>query len=262
MICVICLVFLYFHARILIYLPIVSKFGNNHGVGLSEKEKLTTGEGDKSTIVSSMTMIQQSSIEILQILKVFYNETSASCYSLPLPINIAREHSRLAVLVAKGSLDYIKGGSLYLNLKQLLLNTIPLLIRESKYKVPGGLSRNSSKLIEMAILSLLGIPFNKNPLLNKKRQITKPAVNRLPGNNKPAESLTSLINEQSIPELDFIDDDKIDNILQFDPFKVNLSQHQLINEFAADGSLGLVPFLNNRDLDESDLNQFIDSDLN
>lgn len=283
-----CLIFLYFHARILIYLPIISKYGNHLDVGLSEKEKLSRGQGNRSTIISSMTMIQQSSLQILEILKVHFNPLSSKL--LPIPLNIPREHSRLALLVAKGTLDYIKGGSLYLDLKQLLLSTIPLLIRESRYDVPGGLTKNSGKLIEMAILSILGLPQNKPLLANKKKHtpVIKPAVDR--GRSTLGTNMVSSTNGQfNSTDIDklFMDyekfngngslftgmnsssssenssnemvndsnnevDDNFENILEFDPFKVNLSQNQLINEFAADGSLGLVPFLNKDEFDEFD----------
>lgn len=300
-----CLIFLYFHARILIYLPIISKYGNHHDVGLSEKQKLFRGESSKSAMVSSMTMIQQSSLQILEILKILFNPSNSKL--LPIPLNIPRQHARLTLLVAKGSLDYIKGGSLYLTLKQLLLNTIPLLSRESKYDVPGGLTKNSGRLLEMAILSILGLPQNKSLLLSKKKAsvpFSRPAVDRLPperstlstsihtnslfdnsggftnnnGNTSLFNQLDSDIynNEAEVEpknDLDFNQNDAFmnsnnsqssssgnsnndftndenadfDNLFEFDPFKVNLSQNLLIDEFAADGSLGLVPFLDSKE---------------
>ncbi|EGV66474.1 DNA-binding transcription factor cat8 [Yamadazyma tenuis] len=279
-----CLVFLYFHARILINLPVISKFGNHHDVGLSTKQKLYRGERNKSSIMSSMTMIQQSSLQILEILKVLFNPLSSKL--LPLPINLPREHSRLTLLVAKGTLEYIKGGSLYSDSKQLLLDTIPLLIRESKYDVPGGLTKNSAKLIEMAILSILGLPQNKTLMLNKKKlntiPVTKTAVNRSPSTLQTMTSSSSNENngfptgsmDNSLPFLDYTmaelrvdvpettstieeanDANDFEDLFDFDPFKVNLSQNLLINEFAADGSLGLVPFLKDEESSVYDFNR-------
>ncbi|KAK7684019.1 hypothetical protein QCA50_012995 [Cerrena zonata] len=48
--------------------------------------------------------------------------------------------------------------------------------------------------------------------------------------------------------------DGLDNILQFDPFKVNLNRQLMMNEFAADGSLGLVPFLDMSHDENSEFN--------
>ncbi|CAH6718740.1 hypothetical protein CLIB1444_01S13476 [[Candida] jaroonii] len=245
------LIFLYFHARTLIYLPIISKFGNHFDIGLSEKTKLTKGMESKSSIISSISMIQQSSLQILQILRTFLNPMNPILLSVPL--NLPREHSRLSLLVAKGTLDYIKGGTLYSSSKNLLLDTVPLIVRESNLKIPGSLSKNSSKLIEMAILSILGLP-SKTPLLKKKNTV-KPVVKRpsMLNNVVYSHDLESSISqtdeiksEQSTDVSDPTDQEEIDidTLLEFDPFKVNLSQNALANEFAADGSLGLAPFLN------------------
>ncbi|KAK6459163.1 fungal-specific transcription factor domain-containing protein [Scheffersomyces xylosifermentans] len=285
------LIFLYYHAKILIYLPIISKYGNHHNVGLSDKEKLTKGQGDIATIVSSVSMIQQSSIQILEVLKSLSKNLSS--YVLPIPINIAREQARFALLVAKGSLDYIKGGPLYQNSKQLLLDTISYLNKESAYEIPGALTRNSVKLLELSILSILGLNLNKATYIFKKKMvppnqpITKSAVSRDPfaqyesrpqfqrtiGKSPPSlnnttnnfdftsdEMFNSIPNTEvasnaSLPPLDsemgstsdinntFDDNEGLESLLNFDAFKVNINRQLLMNEFAADGSLGLVPFL-------------------
>lgn len=260
------LVFLYYHAKILIYLPIISKHGNHHNVGLSEKEKLLKGDRDVSSIVSSISMIQQSSIQILEVLK---NLSSTSSF-LPIPINIAREQVRFALLVAMGSLDYIKGGPLYQNLKNLLLSTISSLSLESNCDIPGGLTKNSAKIFEFAVLSILGLNLNKGSVKKKSplsnQPITKMAVSRDPpqqkqfavqskfttnNNYEPTddEFMNNIYMHSSNSSLEMengtsnqIDDlEGLESILKFDPFKVKHS----VNEFAADGSLGLVPFLDN-----------------
>ena len=138
---------LYYHAKILIYLPILSRFGNHHNVGLSQKEQLLKGEGDVATIVSSISLIQQSSIQILEVLK--YLTSTSSSNILPIPIHIVREQSLLALMVAKGALDYIKGGPLFSNLKQLLLDTMGNLSRDANFDIPGALNRKSFKLFEI-----------------------------------------------------------------------------------------------------------------
>ncbi|KAK6465809.1 fungal-specific transcription factor domain-containing protein [Scheffersomyces coipomensis] len=284
------LMFLYYHARILIYLPILSKYGNHHNVGLSKKESLLKGEGDVATIVSSISMVQQSSIQILEVLK-YVNDTT-NPYLLPIPINIPRQQARFALLVAKGSLDYLKGGPLFQNSKQLLLDTIKDLIEESNLNIPGRLSRSTAKILELSILSILGLNLSKNKFVKKKvaanHPITKVAVPRDPygidvrsraptsrlaneftandelqllqqTNELSMSSSLNRITSTSSNDFEFgsndysgIDDPEgLEHILEFDPFKVNVNK-LLMNDFAADGSLGLVPFLDMNDLENND----------
>mmetsp|Transcript_2993 Transcript_2993/g.3330 ORF Transcript_2993/g.3330 Transcript_2993/m.3330 type:complete len:1068 (+) Transcript_2993:72-3275(+) len=295
------LIFLYYHAKFLIYLPIISKYGNHYNVGLLQKEQLTKEKGDIGAIVSSVSMIQQSSTRILEVLKSLSKYSSS--YVLPIPINISRQQARFALLVAKGSLDYIKGGPLYQNLKALLLDTIAYLLAETNHEIPGGLTKNSVRLLEFAVLSIFGLSLNKAPQNIKKKPnpsnvpITKMAVAREPisqpdtynnsfirpkhissktpsptvfdKNTSPQDNNNVSItkNEDDIPmeqqeygsyfsPLDpegsqnnsnglFNDDghENLESILKFDPFKVTLNSQLMMNEFAADGSLGLVPFL-------------------
>lgn len=269
------LIFLYYHAKILIYLPIMSKHGNHHNVGLSIKEQLHKGKEDVTTVVSSISMIQQASIQILEVLRSIAKYSSS--YLLPIPMNIAREQARFSLLVAKGTLDYIRGGSLYQSLKQLLLDTIKDLTIESSYDIPSSLTRNSVKLIELSILSILGLDFTKSSIRKKSvsSPITKTAVSRGPfGNDTYNKSPLGKINSkttspstkmsvamsssdssdgENFPFQGFgpmqtetemnIDDEGLADILKFDPFKMTMGRQMFMNEFAADGSLGLVPFL-------------------
>lgn len=295
------LIFLYYHAKFLIYLPIISKYGNHYNVGLLQKEQLTKEKGDIAAIVSSVSMIQQSSTRILEVLKSLSKYSSS--YVLPIPINISRQQARFALLVAKGSLEYIKGGPLYQNLKTLLLDTVAYLTAETNHEIPGGLTKNSVKLLELAILSIFGLSCNKTPQNMKKKPnpsdvpITKMAVAREPvsqfdsynnnfiirskhissktpsptvfdKNNVPQDNninVTKNEDDISLQEQEyggyfsslepedsqnnrkslFNDDghENLESILKFDPFKVTLNSQLMMNEFAADGSLGLVPFL-------------------
>ena len=288
------LIFLYYHAKILIYLPILSRFGNHHNVGLSQKEQLQKGEGDVATIVSSISLIQQSSIQILEVLK--YLRSTSSSNILPIPIHIVREQSLLALMVAKGALDYIKGGPLFNNLKQLLLDTMGGLSRDANFEIPGALNKKSFKLLEITILGILGLNINKNMAsgVSMKRKglsaqpITKTAVERSPivnlnnnfaspkmktptnsadmvNNNQThkSELQNQALSQQQKPQRhispseitsngDFEFDssnnyaediESLEELLNFDPFKVNVNRQMLVNEFVTDGSLGLVPFL-------------------
>ncbi|CUM65408.1 uncharacterized protein PRCAT00003046001 [Priceomyces carsonii] len=245
--------FLYYHAKILIYLPIISKYGNHHDVGLSQKERLTKGDEEMSNIVTSISMIQQSSIQILECLKCLLK----GLHTLSVPLNVSREMARFSLLVAQGSLDYIRGGPLFQNLKQLLLETISLLIKDSDSNIPNKLTRSSVKLLEMAILSILGLNTNKGSLkkkpTNPQQPITKTAVAREPNQRRPIGK--SKLNDDSLPidlsvlENELYDENEnLEDILMFDPFKVDLSRKVMNDEFVTDGSLGLVPFLDGNGL--------------
>lgn len=308
------LIFLYYHAKILIYLPIISKYGYHHNVGMSAKEQLTLGQRDVTTVVSSMTMIQQSSIQILQVLK----SLAHSSFLLPIPLNIPREQARFSLLVAKGSLDYIKGGPLHQNLKQLLLDTLVTFKLETEKEIPGGLTKYSLMLLELAIWNILGLnvankngnnslrrqvlynqPFKKVPRdhtyaqrdrADLRPQFTQsvptlesshpipppPSISLFGSSNGGSESVQNglrgagygvseysstesyIKSEEPLPDLspsNFTNDHAeqgFEDILKFDPFKMNYNDDILNNEFVADGSLGLVPFLNEQDAFASD----------
>lgn len=294
------LIFLYYHAKILIYLPIISKYGYHHNVGISVKERLSMGQRDVSTVVLSMTMIQQSSIQILEVLK----SVSNSQFLLPVPLNIPREQAIFTLLVAKGSLDYIKGGPLHQNLKMLLLNTLASFRTETQSNIPGCLTKNSQMVLEYAIWSILGLNLgNRNGSSSLRKQILSnqpfkklptsceqpypgkqensieatncellTSRNILPKAQSGPSSFNQFLPDVSASELGStaymapdgniafitsLNDSRGSNIstgdhfdagfedfLKFDPFKINCNDDILVNEFVADGSLGLVPFLN------------------
>ncbi|KAI5950417.1 CAT8 [Candida margitis] len=282
------LIYLYYHARILIYLPIVSKFGNHHNVGLSQKDQLNKGESDTTTIVSAMSLIHQSSSQILQVIKA--SATSSSSSVLPIPLNIAREQSLLTMLVAKGTLDYIKGGPLYNNSKQLLLDSVAGIANDAKYETPDCLNKNSVKLLELSIMSILGINLNKfSDNLKKKTSaapIQKTAVEREPklAAAKPYAQFVSNMKQQQnadfahgepkfrtsvdtnnnfsaqgTQDVDLYGNlDDLESLLKFDPFSINVHDSMHVNEFVTDGSLGFGPYLElsntgNLDLDNNHL---------
>lgn len=270
------MIFLYYHAKVLIYLPILSKYGHHHNVGMSAKEKLAQGQGDVASAISSMTMIQQSSIQLLTVMRGVF---TLSGYLLPLPMNIPREQARFALLVAKGSLDYIKGGPLFQSLKQLLLDTVSGFKLETEKKIPGGLTVNSCRLIEMSIIGILGITPNKPGSSLRKRALSnqpimKTAVQRdvfyngsnsfeqripeterklaIQGDDYQLELPVKGGNGNEFSALDMAlatngsssNEESVEDILNFDPFNMTLGNQMMTSEFAADGSLGLVPFLN------------------
>lgn len=300
-----CLIFLYYHAKILIYLPIISKHGYHHNAGMSMKERLSVGQADMATVVSSTTMIQQSSIQILKLLKYMVHQ---SRYVLPIPTNIPRAQAKFSLLVAQGSLDYSRGGALYSDLKKLLLDVLISSQEESKMEFPGSLSKNTLKLLDYSILSILGVNVKKNPNPNDLRKRTnvksslaknsrkepivlksQGATDMHPGVPDIAKSqsdilevptqseesgidylnssapttismsssgegiehpeLHSRVNENYMTDENLFDhltldqlDEGLEDIFKFDPFKMN--SNDMMSDFVADGSLGLVPFLN------------------
>lgn len=260
------MIFMYYHAKVLIYLPILSKYGYHHNVGMSMKERLSKGQRDVTSAISSMTMIQQSSIQILTVMRAL---SSKSEDILPIPLNFPREQARFSLLVAKGSLDYTKGGPLFQALKQLLLNTIANLKLETERKIPGGLTSNSCRLIEMAILGILGVSFSKPGTSLRRRAISnqpiiKAAVQRdVCYNTERSAEIKTEVSTTEKPQktLDSVDfsaiemtsssgsgnssnEETLEDILDFDPLTMSFGNQIMTNEFAADGSLGLVPFLN------------------
>lgn len=179
------LIYLFYHAKILIYLPTISKHGNHHDVGLSQKEILTKGQSDVSGFVTAISMIQQSSIQILEVLKCLSNSSVSNAFVLPIPLNIPREQARIALWVSKGALDYTKGGPLHQQLKQLLLDSVSILNEESSFDIPSSITKHSMKVLELAILSILGLNLNKMNVFKRKPSVktlspirTKPGVSR------------------------------------------------------------------------------------
>lgn len=178
------LIYLFYHAKILIYLPTISKHGSHHDVGLSQKEILNKGQSDVSGFVTAISMIQQSSIQILEVLKCLSNSSVSNAFLLPIPLSIPREQARIALWVSKGALDYTKGGPLHQQLKQLLLDTVSILNEESSFGIPSSITKHSMKVIELTILSILGLNINKMNVLKRKPLVkSAPPTIRTKGNN-------------------------------------------------------------------------------
>lgn len=315
-------IFLYYHAKILVYLPILSKYGNHHNVGLSAKEQLELDQSNKGTVVTSMSMIQQSSLQILELLRFASVEF---LYLLPIPINIEREQARFALLVAKGSIDYIKGGVLHQSLKKILSETFSIFKYETNHGMLGALSKNSASLLEHAIDTVMGL----KPDLTKSRSRKSVQKKRLKAETPkasehllpdPCNLLTSVqsqvlgqVNRNYIDQTNAAHNDILENLngqllvlhenqltqgayglikdpqdqvsnsasssaelaheafdfekgfsdlFAFDPFKTELNNELMVNEFVADGSLGLFPFISDKTpvIDDDRLSDCIGAD--
>jgi transcriptional regulatory protein CAT8 len=143
------LIMLYYSAKIIIHLPLIANDVDND-------------EGVKR-YGSSNIAIQQCTIALLNNLSEFYSQ---DCYYIPIPINIFRFKIRLALLSAKGSLEYTRGGSLFQEAKTLLTQVVEELKGENlKFLneknnndngyIPGNVSIRCLKLLENAIESIL-----------------------------------------------------------------------------------------------------------
>lgn len=275
------LVFLFCHAKILTYLPILSKFANHHDVGLSKKEQLTRGPGQAGSIMSSGTMIQQASIQVLDMMKSITRLSLP--FVIPVPVNLPRQQIRLALLVARGCLDYTKGGPLRLHLRKLLDHTVSYLKAETALNIPGCATTSSARLLELTVQSVLS-PAPRTQLEVKfkaqraDQPITRTAVDREPQNRLanpfqpvkqeepfaiPAPSDQPLDRRSSTTSSDYqlpddsdsmeetrVENDGIDALFLFDPFRLDLKGPLHMDDFAADGSLGLVPFLDQSETQE------------
>lgn len=251
------LIYVYFHAKILIYLPILSKYGAHHDVGLSQKEKLTKGDVGAHSVLLLGLMVQQLLIQILEVLNLFVK--NAELPLLPLPLNIAQEQARFALIVAKGLLDYTKGGPLYVHAKQLLLDTLlGLAESHSGDYVLGNLTREALKLLEYAVLSILGVNIDKHkkrPISVKSSAVAAREASYDPASTSSASSShTTLVvvpqactngmaNTSNLLRPFTPDFDDLDAILAFDPYNTLKNPQFIKNEFGADGSFGLVPVL-------------------
>lgn len=225
------LVLLYYHAKILIYLPVIAQHSHHHDVGLSQKQRLARPPGDfSSNVVLSASLVQQLALQILAILRTHH---------APVPMCAARQQAHLALLVARGTLDYVKNGPLYQRLKLLLLDTVSAL---HALEGPAALTANAVQIVELAVLSILGLTRKRAKLrLSNLAGAAGSEAADAPDAGDPddaaADAAVGARLGTTSPPLDL----DLDGIFEFDPFKLHFSG--LLNEFAADGSLGLVPFL-------------------
>lgn len=150
------LVLLYYSAKILIHLPVIAS------------------EVSKSRGSASYIVIQQCTIAILNILSDLYSKKT---YYIPIPMNISRTKSRFAILSAKGSLEYTRGGALFQESKQILQNIINELKNENINEIPGNLSKNCVSLLESAIEAIISSPNSKEAINGSKKPSDKSKKN-------------------------------------------------------------------------------------
>ncbi|CDH13697.1 uncharacterized protein ZBAI_05483 [Zygosaccharomyces bailii ISA1307] len=143
--------------------------------GHAEVQKSLSEVSQAERSSSSYVLLQQATNTMLNVL-----ESLKSIY-LPMPLNISRTKARFALLSARGSLEYIKGGALFLDNKSLLLNVIQDLEEDRKLELPGVISWNSLKLLDMSINLLLQPPNTEVEKLDKLLKKKLNHYNRLMG---------------------------------------------------------------------------------
>ncbi|CCK72108.1 DNA-binding transcription factor CAT8 KNAG_0J00250 [Huiozyma naganishii CBS 8797] len=170
------LVLLFFLVKSMIYMPLSSAITE-----LANNPKVKNDYYMNHKV--SHTSLQQSINALLSVFKNINNQY------LPLPLNSSRTMTRFALVSAKGSLEYKKGGLLFEDNKVLLLSVIQEIEKDRKLELPGIIPWHSLKLLDLAVnLFLLGPTINSDKLekfLQKKinyynKIMGKPLITSLP----------------------------------------------------------------------------------
>ncbi|AGO10335.1 AaceriABL121Cp [[Ashbya] aceris (nom. inval.)] len=155
---------LYFLAKIMIHLPVVATKPIIDKPQPVVDANTPGSQIDRSS--SSYVLLQQATNTFLNVL------ASVSTLYLPLPLNITRTKTRFGLVSARGSLEYTKGGALFQDNKNLLLDLLKDLETDKKLNMPGTISWHSLKLLDMAVNLILQPPNTKpekqEKLLQKK----------------------------------------------------------------------------------------------
>lgn len=133
------LIILYFLAKSIIYLPVLA----SKPIVIDNRRETTIDKLDRSS--SAFVSLQQAINTMLGA----FNSISSSYFTLP--IDLSRTLTRFSVMSAQGSLDYIKGGSLYIDNKKLLLDIIQSIENDRKLDLPGVISFHSLKLLDLTV---------------------------------------------------------------------------------------------------------------
>ncbi|KAG0671163.1 hypothetical protein C6P45_001176 [Maudiozyma exigua] len=194
------LIILYFLAKSIIYLPVLA----SKPIVIDNHREATIDKLDRSS--SAFVSLQQA---INTMLGAFNSIRSSY---ITLPIDLSRTLTRFSVMSAQGSLDYIKGGSLYIDNKTLLLDIIQSIESDRKLDLPGVISFHSLKLLDLTVnLYLQGTnvkPEKVEKFLQKKinyynKLMGKPTTKNMNAPKRSAKK-PSKANEDVITELDSV----------------------------------------------------------
>ncbi|KAL3234462.1 Regulatory protein CAT8 [Nakaseomyces bracarensis] len=170
----------YFLAKCMVHLPVIATKSaiqttpSNNTNGKSKYGKENT-EATPTRVCSSYILMQKATSTMLQVLHLVCDEY------LPLPINVARTKARFALLTGCSAVEYLKGGSLYVETKSLLESLVLEIEVDRKLDMPGIISWHSLKILDMALMLLLQPPSTKAERLDKLVQKKLNYYNRLMG---------------------------------------------------------------------------------
>lgn len=215
------LILFYFLAKCMIHLPVIAttRLSSNEDVNGDSKDeesiqRLKRKETESELAVrssSSYVLLQQATNTMLNIMN------SLKSVYLPLPFNVAREKAIYSLISARGSLEYIKGGALYLENKALLLDVVKSLEEDRKLEMPGIISWHSLKLLDMTVDLLLQPANTKVDKLDKLLKKKLNYYNKLMGqpmfrasSSKPEVSKK----RKSISDMKTYSDSSADDILR------------------------------------------------
>ncbi|SCW03288.1 LAFE_0G07140g1_1 [Lachancea fermentati] len=153
---------LYFLVKCMVHLPVLAARPLNEKTPTPVVDANGHDGADRSS--SSYVLLQQATNTLLNVL------SSLRSIYLPLAINTPRIKCRFALLSARGSLEYTKGGALFQDNKALLLDIIKELEIDTRLDIPGSLSWHSLKLLDMTLSLILQPPHTKAEKLDKMLQ--------------------------------------------------------------------------------------------
>ncbi|CAI4035747.1 hypothetical protein SMKI_13G3990 [Saccharomyces mikatae IFO 1815] len=188
------LLLFYFLAKSMIHLPVIATkpLPKNIDNGTKKKQSVfsndSKGSNDQDHMIvdvdmtspairtsSSYIILQQATNATLMIFQTI------NWMYIPLPLNVSRTLIRFSLLCARGSLEYTKGGALFLDNKNLLLDTIKDIENDRLLDLPGTASWHTLKLYDMTINLLLKAPNVKVERLDKFLEKKLNYYNRLMG---------------------------------------------------------------------------------
>ncbi|CDK28293.1 unnamed protein product [Kuraishia capsulata CBS 1993] len=210
--------FLYFQAKLLIYLPIMGS------------ESSTSASRNSSSYI----IIQQITSSLLSVYQKLSTKEH-NFHALSLPLSSSKQVARFALIFAKGSLEYGRGGSLFQESKMLLGDIIKMLKFETEIGLLGCISKNCVESLEVAIDQILSPP----PSLKKIKRKTPPLRT---SELRLKDEHESTLNDIFTKRAKFGGEPTIQSKQRNEPYDLNnLFQPYLPEnlEFGVDASLGL-----------------------
>ncbi|CCD27230.1 DNA-binding transcription factor CAT8 NDAI_0K00390 [Naumovozyma dairenensis CBS 421] len=192
-------IFLYFFGVNMIHMPVVA----SRPLPLVENDSLNQIPDRSSSSYIALQHATNTMLNVLDLLSPTY---------VPLPINMSRTMVRFSMISACGMLDFIKGGSLFLENKALLAQVVKNIETDRFLDLPGVISWHSLKLFDLTLTLFFqntNIKLEKlDKLLEKKsnyynRLMGKPIVrNPAEKNSTTVPASMSAVDETDLPRAD------------------------------------------------------------